>query len=89
LFQRDFVLKNPVSETLVGHGLREIGGVFGFFSTAGKIFKMITWITWITWIAWIAWITWLTSITTKKYFQPNLTHKPLPLNHKRPDFRQI
>jgi hypothetical protein len=29
LFQRCFVLKNPTQETLVGHGLREISGVFG------------------------------------------------------------
>jgi hypothetical protein len=28
-FQRGFVLKNPISEILVGHGLREISGVFG------------------------------------------------------------
>ena len=41
LFQRGFVLKNPVPETLAGHGLRAIKGVFGvLFQLPGNFSKM-------------------------------------------------
>ena len=40
LFQRCFVLKNPVSETLAVHGLRAISGVFGvLFQLLGNFLK--------------------------------------------------
>ena len=61
LFQRCFVLKNPVSETLVGHRLREISGVFGvLFQLLGNFLKMTIWITYINLII---------IVTRKKYFQ--------------------
>jgi hypothetical protein len=41
LFQRCFVLKNPVPETLAGHGLRAITGVFGvLFQLLGNFLKI-------------------------------------------------
>jgi len=40
-FQRGFVLKNPVPETLAGHGLRAITGVFGvLFQLLGNFLKI-------------------------------------------------
>jgi hypothetical protein len=41
LFQRCFFLKNPVPETLAGHGLRAIIGVFGvLFQLLGNFLKI-------------------------------------------------
>jgi hypothetical protein len=45
---RGFVLKNPVQETLMGHGLRAITGVFGvLFPLPGNFFKMTIYTDWI------------------------------------------
>jgi hypothetical protein len=61
LFQRGFVLKNPVPEILAGHGLRLITGVFGvLFQLLGNFLKITIWITWIDLII---------RVTRKKYFQ--------------------
>ena len=41
-FQRGFILKNPAPETLAGHELRLITGVFGvLFQPLGNFLKMI------------------------------------------------
>jgi hypothetical protein len=56
-----FVLKNPVPETLAGHGLRVTVGVFGvLFLLLGNFLKITIWITWIDLII---------RVTRKKYFQ--------------------
>jgi hypothetical protein len=70
-------LKNPVPETLAGHGLRAITGVFGvLFQLLGNILKMIIQIN-------------LIIRGTKKYFQrpkktPNTPNTPfLPAGRER------
>jgi hypothetical protein len=73
-----FVLKNPIPETLTGHGLRAIKGVLGvLFQLPGNFFKMIIHADWIN------------QGHQEKYFQrpkktPNTPRTPFSPSDQRP-----